>query len=170
MNAIPQVWEITLPRRYPLQSIRSIGRSAIEPVSKLVVAIAFMSSLALADHFDWIELSAFTPIDDSFLNAESETRVSRIRGSGISEDPNDLGLVAVSGSNAIVHSGRLCPVEYPLDATGVRLLVRQIKTNMMQGQPACRIGYTHSTVLFCKLGCARLDLKESCGASMKEDA
>jgi hypothetical protein len=63
----------------------------------LLVAITFMSSLAIADHYGVLELDAFTPLDDRYGSDAPDITISRIRGSGIFEDPNDLGLVTVLG-------------------------------------------------------------------------
>ncbi len=64
----------------------------------LVIAISTMSFLSLADYFELLDLSAFSSIDDRLrADDESELRLARICGSGIFEDPNDLGLAVVTG-------------------------------------------------------------------------
>ena len=75
------------------------SKERLEAFSRLlVIAITMMSALALADYMGLMELEAFTPIDDRYSATESlENPLSRIRGSGIFEDPNDLGLVLVIG-------------------------------------------------------------------------
>ncbi len=64
----------------------------------LVLAISIMSGLALADHFGWLDLAAFAHIDDRISNEDpSGFKLARLCGSGIFEDPNDLGLAVVVG-------------------------------------------------------------------------
>lgn len=64
----------------------------------LVVVITSTSALALADLTGWLDLTALTPIADGNLFADvSQGKLTRIRGSGIFEDPNDLGLAIVIG-------------------------------------------------------------------------
>ncbi len=64
----------------------------------LVLAISIMSGLALADHFGWLDLSAFAHIEDRIsVDDENGSKLARICGSGIFEDPNDLGLAVVIG-------------------------------------------------------------------------
>ncbi len=72
--------------------------------SWLILAITIMSALALADAMGWMDLTAFSPIEDgAILEGEEEARLTRIRGSGIFEDPNDLGLAIVVGLSLIPY-------------------------------------------------------------------
>ncbi len=64
----------------------------------LVLVIATMCALTLADQFGILKISAFTPIEDRYLTGDESVRtLERLRGSGIFEDPNDLGMVVVTG-------------------------------------------------------------------------
>lgn len=64
----------------------------------LVVAISTMATLVLLDHFGVISIAALESISDRGVMQDGLTeRVERIRGTGIFQDPNDFGLILVTG-------------------------------------------------------------------------
>ena len=79
----------------------------------------------------WLEILityVFNPIGQVFLAMLFMTVISLVFSSlalGVAQlgGGKDLGRIGLK--NAIIQFGSLCPVEYPLDATGVRLRVRQ---------------------------------------------
>lgn len=64
----------------------------------LTVAITIIAALALLDRFDYISIVALDSIQDhGSSQGGHETFIERIRGTGIFQDPNDFGLILVTG-------------------------------------------------------------------------
>ncbi len=64
----------------------------------LTMSICFIAMLAILDHFEIISVSALEPIRDRGSPTEGDDQyVERIRGTGIFQDPNDFGLILVTG-------------------------------------------------------------------------
>ncbi|MCC9599508.1 O-antigen ligase family protein [Stieleria sp. JC731] len=64
----------------------------------LAIAISFMATLALLDNFSILSIAAFEAIEDrGIINDGATGPVERIRGTGIFQDPNDFGLILVTG-------------------------------------------------------------------------
>lgn len=67
-------------------------------VKWLTLAITLMGLLALLDQFDYISIAALESITDGgALKNGIRTSFERIRGTGIFQDPNDFGLILVTG-------------------------------------------------------------------------
>jgi hypothetical protein len=67
-------------------------------IKGLALAITVVASLALLDRYQIVSIAAFESIQDHGGSSESpEVAVERIRGTGIFQDPNDFGLILVSG-------------------------------------------------------------------------
>ncbi|MEM1067822.1 MAG: O-antigen ligase family protein [Planctomycetota bacterium] len=62
----------------------------------LTLAITFVAALALLDRFELLDISALEPIQDRGVG-ENAGMLDRIRGTGIFNDPNDFGLILVTG-------------------------------------------------------------------------
>lgn len=64
----------------------------------LVFVITLMASLALLDHYEILSIDAMEAVQDHYRTEQAPGgQVDRIRGTGIFQDPNDLGLVIVTG-------------------------------------------------------------------------
>lgn len=67
-------------------------------VKYLSIAITLVALLALLDRFDWYSINALESIEDRMRTDEhSIVKVDRIRGTGIFNDPNDFGMILVTG-------------------------------------------------------------------------
>ena len=65
----------------------------------LTLAISVTAALAMLDHFDFVSIAAIESVQDHGLEEDGVIeRVERIRGTGIFRDPNDFGLILVTGS------------------------------------------------------------------------
>ncbi len=72
----------------------------IKFVQWLTMTITFVAGIALLDRFEFITLSAMESIRDRgviYSGSHSAEYVERIRGTGIFQDPNDFGLILVTG-------------------------------------------------------------------------
>ena len=64
----------------------------------LTICITVMASISLLDEYNVLSLSTVNSVADKFDSATlGREEIARIRGTGIFADPNDLGLVVVSG-------------------------------------------------------------------------
>ncbi len=64
----------------------------------LTLAITTVAVLALLDRAGWISIAALEPVNSRGPNVEGQTIfIERIRGTGIFQDPNDFGLILVTG-------------------------------------------------------------------------
>jgi O-antigen ligase len=64
----------------------------------LTITITVVAVLALLDHFDIISIAAITPVKShGGIQEGGSDLVERIRGTGIFQDPNDFGLILVTG-------------------------------------------------------------------------
>ena len=64
----------------------------------LAFVITLMAGLALLDHYEFISIDAMEAVQDHYRTEQSPGgQVDRIRGTGIFQDPNDFGLVIVTG-------------------------------------------------------------------------
>ncbi len=64
----------------------------------LTLAITFVASLAILDRIGVVSIAAFESIQSHGVIGEGKSVfVERIRGTGIFQDPNDLGLILVTG-------------------------------------------------------------------------
>lgn len=61
----------------------------------LALAITFVATLALLDRYGFVSISALESIQDR--SSTEGAMVDRIRGTGIFQDPNDFGLILVTG-------------------------------------------------------------------------
>ena len=67
-------------------------------VKWITVVIATMASLAVLDRYEYITVAALESVQDRGINeGDGSVLVERIRGTGIFQDPNDFGLVLVTG-------------------------------------------------------------------------
>lgn len=67
-------------------------------VKWLTIAIATVAALALLDRFEFITIGALESVQDhARLEGGRATPIERIRGTGIFQDPNDFGLILVTG-------------------------------------------------------------------------
>ena len=65
----------------------------------LIIAITFTASLAILDHFEFVSIAAIESVQDRGIEENGVIeKVDRIRGTGIFQDPNDFGLILVTGS------------------------------------------------------------------------
>lgn len=61
-----------------------------------VVIVCAMVGLALADHYNLFDLASLRPLEEArHTDQEDSLTIHRLRGTGIFEDPNDLGMVIV---------------------------------------------------------------------------
>lgn len=64
----------------------------------LTIAISTMATLVLLDNFGIVSIAALESISDRGVTQDGLSgRVDRIRGTGIFQDPNDFGLILVTG-------------------------------------------------------------------------
>lgn len=64
----------------------------------LTIAITTVAAIALLDRYEVISIAALAPIQDHGVpQGGRQIAVERIRGTGIFQDPNDFGLVLVTG-------------------------------------------------------------------------
>ncbi|WP_182864772.1 O-antigen ligase family protein [Rhodopirellula sp. JC639] len=64
----------------------------------LTITITTMATLVLLDHFGILSIAALESIQDrGVVQDGTAEQVERIRGTGIFQDPNDLGLILVTG-------------------------------------------------------------------------
>lgn len=64
----------------------------------LTVAISTVAALALLDHFEVVSIAALASIQQyGGVGAGEQLMLERIRGTGIFQDPNDFGLILVTG-------------------------------------------------------------------------
>jgi O-antigen ligase len=63
----------------------------------LTIAISVVASLSLLDRFDYVSIAALESVRDHANEAGREVAIERIRGTGIFQDPNDFGLILVTG-------------------------------------------------------------------------
>ena len=64
----------------------------------ITIAIVAVASLALLDRFEYISVAALESVQDRGLTeGNGPVMIDRIRGTGIFHDPNDFGLVLVTG-------------------------------------------------------------------------
>lgn len=69
----------------------------------LTLVISLMAALALLDHYEILSIDAIEAVHSRHSTEQAPSgQVDRIRGTGIFQDPNDLGLVIVTG---IVFTG-----------------------------------------------------------------
>lgn len=70
----------------------------IKFIQWLAISIAAVATLSLLDRYGWVSIAALESIRDrGTLDVDSFLYVDRIRGTGIFQDPNDFGLVLVTG-------------------------------------------------------------------------
>jgi O-antigen ligase len=67
-------------------------------IKLLTIAISTIAALALLDRYEIVTLAAIESIQDrESANLDNIVRIERLRGTGIFQDPNDLGLILVTG-------------------------------------------------------------------------
>ncbi|TWT82765.1 O-Antigen ligase [Planctomycetes bacterium CA13] len=64
----------------------------------LVISIATIATLAILDRYGYITIAALESVRDRALSSTTTvTMIDRLRGTGIFQDPNDFGLILVTG-------------------------------------------------------------------------